>query len=145
MAIGDIGEVIDSLEFDPVAGYYSDIIHVAGNIYAIAYTDSDDHGWLKTVSIAGNGSIGAVIDSLEFDPVWGYLPVIIHIAGNVYAIAYEGGPGYNGWLKTVSIAGNGSIGAVIDSLEFDPAVGSYPDIIHIAGGVYAIAYTGPDY
>ncbi|GAH71266.1 unnamed protein product, partial [marine sediment metagenome] len=37
MAIGDIGSVIASLEFDPVYGDWFDIIHVSGNIYAIAY------------------------------------------------------------------------------------------------------------
>ena len=143
MAEGDIGAVIDSLEFDTVDGTAPDIIHVSGDVYAIAYEGVEADGWLVTVEIAANGQIGAaVIDSLEFDTVDGRQPKIIHVSGDVYAIAYSG-PDGDGFVVTVDIAANGQIGAaVIDSLEFDTVDGRLPKIIHVSGDVYAIAYTG---
>ncbi|MBW2602189.1 MAG: hypothetical protein JRD47_09775, partial [Deltaproteobacteria bacterium] len=43
--------VIDTLEFDTSSGYEPDIIHVDGNVYAIAYRGPSDDGYLKTVEI----------------------------------------------------------------------------------------------
>jgi len=144
---GQITEpVIDTLEFDPVDGHTPNIIHISGNVYAIAYRGeggSGGDGYLKTVEITTDGQITEpVIDTLEFDPVLGYDPNIIHVSGNVYAIAYQGDSD-DGFLKTVEIALNGQItDTVIDSLEFDPVDGHDPNIIHVSGNVYAIAYEG---
>jgi hypothetical protein len=46
-------------------------------------------------------------------------------------------------LITVAIANDGQITeAIIDSVEFDNAKGKTPNIIHISGNVYAVAYAG---
>jgi hypothetical protein len=137
------GAVTDSLEFDTSQGYEPSILHIAGNIYAIAYDGPDDDGWLKTVEIANNGQItNTVIDSLEFDTASGNEPDLIHVSGDIYAIAYDG-PGGDGWLKTVQISSNGQIGNIIDSLEFDTSDADQPDIINVSGDIFAIAYNGP--
>lgn len=78
------------------------IVHIAGNIYAIAYMGPGDDGWLSTVSISDDGLTLSLASSIEFDTVDGRNPRIIHIAGNIYAIAYTG-PGWHGWLKTIGI------------------------------------------
>ncbi|MBU2608635.1 MAG: hypothetical protein KKF26_04885, partial [Chloroflexi bacterium] len=136
--------VIDTLEFDTGTGQEPSIIHVSGNVYAIAYRGTGDNGFLTTVDIATSGNItDAVIDTLEFDAVTGREPGIIHVSGDVYAIAYRG-PADNGFLTTVEIAASGQItDAVIDTLEFDSVNGQEPSIIHVSGNVYAIAYRGP--
>lgn len=137
---GTIGAVIKSFEWDDVNGAHPWIIHISGNVYAIAYTGPGSNGSLKTLTIEPDGTIGAVIGTLVFDAGTGIIePMIIHIWGNVYAIAYAG-PDNDGWLKTVTINNDGTIGGVIDFLEFDPTHGTYPHILHIAGTVYAIAY-----
>ena len=112
-------------------------------MYVIAYTGDTDDGFLKTVQIAGSGEIGnEEIDSFEFDVVKGKTPDIIPISGDVYAIAYAE-DGDDGRLITVTIANDGQITeAIIDSVEFDNAKGKTPNIIHISGNVYAIAYAG---
>ena len=134
---------IDTLEFDTQKGNTPSIIPIAGDVYAIAYAGNGDDGFLKTVEIAANGQItDSVIDSLEFDTQKGKTPSIIPISGDVYAIAYAGN-GDDGFLKTVEIASSGQItDSVIDSLEFDTQKGNTPNIIPVAGNVYAIAYAG---
>ena len=140
---GTITGTIASFEFDPVKTEYPDIIHVSGDVYAIAYWGPDGDGWLKTVGIQSDGTITGTIASFEFDQVNGYYPDIIHVSGDVYAIAYHG-PDGDGWLKTVGIQSDGTITGTIASFEFDQVNGYYPDIIHVSGDVYAIAYHGPD-
>ncbi len=75
------------------------------------------------VALASVGDIGGVIDTFEFDDIKGKTPDIIHISGDVYAIAYEGSS-YDGSLATVEIAANGQItNSVIDTLVFDASKG----------------------
>lgn len=141
---GNIGDtIIAFLEFDAVHGYSPTIIHISGDVYAIAYCGPDYDGWLKTVTIQANGNIGAIIDDEEFDVLRGSSPCIIHISGITYAIAYSGNDNH-GWMKLLEITTGGGISAVFDSLEFDPVYAGEPCIIHVSGGVYAIAYRGPD-
>jgi len=141
---GEIGnEEIDSFEFDAIKGKTPDIIHISGDVYAIAYAGDGDDGWLITGTISAAGQItDTLIDALEFDAVKGKTPNIIPISGDVYAIAYAGDTD-DGFLITVTIATDGQItDTVIDTLEFDPLKGKEPDIIPISGDVYAIAYEG---
>ncbi len=135
--------IIDTLEFDTVKGVTPNIINVLGSVYAIVYAGDGDDGYLKTVEIGSNGQItDTVIDTLEFDTLKGKTPDILRISGDVYAIAYAGDAD-DGFLKTVEIATDGQItDTVIDTLEFDAVQGKVPNIIHVSGNVYAIAYQG---
>lgn len=135
--------IIDSLQIENTSYCDEvDIIHITGNIYAAAYrSTATDNGWIKTFTIDSAGNIGAAtIDSLQFETGYANTPSIVHIDGIYYAIAYQG-PDNDGWLKTVSINGVGTILAV-DSLEFDTANGNSPHIISVGNGYYAIAYLG---
>ena len=145
---GEIGpNSIDTLEFVDITpfceGENPNIIHVSGNVYAIAYSGDHDDGYVKTVEVETDGQItDAEIDSMEFDTDTGKDPNIIHVSGNVFAIAYTG-KGSDGFLETVEIATDGQItDVVIEALEFDTSAGIKPNIIHVSGNVYAIAYTG---
>jgi len=141
---GQIGNsVIDTLEFDTGDGYEPCIIHISGNIYAVAYRGPGSDGYIKTIEISTGGLItDTVIDSQVFESGQGYEPSLLHIGGNVYAVAYRDSVN-DGWVKTWEIQINGQItDTVIDSLEFDTANGYEPDIINVATDVYAIAYRG---
>lgn len=197
MAAGDIGSVIDAFTFDASFGDTPEIIHISGNVYAIAYTGPDGDGFLKTVTIALDGTIGgSAIDTWEFNNESGLFPSIIHVGttfyaiahamsgvggviktieidaagnigaaavdvltflsgtctepiikhvfGDIYAIVYRGS-GADGWICTIDIDSSGNIGAAtIDSLEYDNANGYEPKLIHVAGEIFAIAYRGTD-
>jgi len=136
--------VIDSLEFDTAKCAYPDIINISGSVYAIAYQGNGNDGFLKTLRITSDGNISSgVTDTLEYDTGNGREPVIIPVISTVYAIAYRGN-GNDGFVITVEITTDGDINnSVIDTLEYDPSAGYFPDIIHIYGGIFAIAYRGP--
>lgn len=143
-ANGNIGNsAIDTLEFDASNCYNPKIINVSDNIFAIAYRGSGNDGFIKTVAIAANGDIGSsVIDTREFADNDCYELRIIHVAENIYVVAYRG-QNNDGFLKTLAIAADGSIGgSLIDTLEFDASNCYEPDIINVSGGIFAIAYRG---
>jgi hypothetical protein len=142
---GDILDMeVDTLEYDPEEGKEPDIVHVSGDIYAIAYQGKGKDGFVKTVQISASGQItDTVIDSLEFDTYTGQYPDIIRVSENVFAIAYCGNCP-KGYLKTIRIESDGQIAnSVIDTLKFDSRKGCFPDIINVKDDTYAIAYQGP--
>lgn len=134
---------IDSLEFDTSNGSEPDIIHVSGDVYAIAYRGQANDGFLVTVTISAAGAISnSVIDTEEFDPSSAFEPSIVHVSGDVYAIAYRG-PQNDGFIKTVTIGAAGAITAgALDTFEFDTSDGTTPDIINVSGTTFAVAYQG---
>ncbi len=135
---------IDTLVFDAGSGIEPCLVNVSGNVYAIAYRGPGSDGFVKTVTIASNGQIGdTVIDTLEFDTSDGFTPVIVHVSGDTFAVAYRG-VNNDGFIRTMTIASDGQMGnAVIDTLEFDPSDCYEPDVIHVSGDVYAVVYRGP--
>ena len=98
-----IDTVVDTLEFDTTEGREPRLIAISESAVAIAYKGDGGDGWLKTVEIDTSGQIAASAkDSLEFDTADNKWVDIIHITGDVFALAYQGN-GDDGWLKTVSI------------------------------------------
>jgi len=143
MAQGDLGSVIDSLTFESTYAIYPDLLHIDGEVYAIAYTGGDSDGWLKTFSIDSGGNISAAaIDTLEFEINKGYIPRLIHISGTLYAIVYAN-INADGAVSTITISNDGNIGAgLIDTLVFDVWAANGGKICHVAGDIYAIVFTG---
>lgn len=122
-----------------------EICHVSGSIFAIVYRDNVYDGHVCTIAITAAGVINAAVEAtLEFDADKGSNPKITHILGNIFAIAYQG-PGDDGFVVTVTISDAGAIalvGGAAGLLEFDTALCAWPDIIHLASGICAIAYGG---
>ena len=137
------GDYVGKYPFDIFDGWEPNITHINGNIYAVAYGGFNSDGMLRTFTINIDGTIVQnTIDAFEFDTSFGREPNIIHISGDIYAISYRG-PSDDGWLITVDIANDGTItSSVVDSYEFDTSTCYDPDLIHINGNIYAIAYRG---
>ncbi|MBA7642400.1 hypothetical protein ES703_50093 [subsurface metagenome] len=141
---GDIEDaVVDSHEFDSSLAYSACIIKISGTTYAIAYVGTGDDGFIRTLTIENDGSIAADsnIDILEFDDVFCGTPWIVHVVGDIFAVAYKG-PNSDGFLKTVEINAAGAItDPVEDTREFDGNYCESPHIIQLSESSYAIAYT----
>jgi hypothetical protein len=135
---------ISTYEFGPVDGLQPNIIHVSGNVYAVAYRGLRSDGFVRTITIATDGTITqSVIDTLEFDTSNGWAPDVIHVSGDVFAIFYRG-TGADGFVKTVEITTGGQItNTVIDTLEYNTSRALSPSALHIGGDIFAVAYSGP--
>jgi len=146
--------IFGSKEFDTV--YCGDpyIIHIANLVYAVAYTNNNLDGCLKTIEIANDFQTINIIATSIFDETDEYSAEefdIIHLNENKYVISYRN-KDKDGELRTVSIENNGSItspyhninpkGYYINSFLFDRDDGWTPDIIHIYDNIFAIAYGG---
>lgn len=138
---------IASAEFaDGVQIEATQILHLAGNNYAILYSAPTIHFHIATFSIDGAGAISAIIDDQPVDAIqmgdWEGSPDFLKVSGTTYAMVYRGDDG-DGFITTLTIADNGTVGAVIQTWEFDTVYcGLYPHILHISGDIFAIVYSG---
>ncbi|MBA7496013.1 hypothetical protein ES702_06610 [subsurface metagenome] len=141
MSIGDIGAVIDSLEFDAVYGDTPSICHVSGDIYAIAYFGHLSDGWLCTVKISSVGVMPATIeDSWEFDVTHGEFPRILKVYDTIYAIVYTD-TNVKGQVFTFSIANDGTITKSMTATgKWSPDGANPQHFVKIADNVFAVVY-----
>ncbi|MBA7478661.1 hypothetical protein ES707_14089 [subsurface metagenome] len=145
MAYGDIAAVIDSFEFDTSHGGEPEIIHIAGDVYAIVYCDAGTESRLKTVEITADGQITEpVIDDLVVHASRGISSRIKRVSGNIYVIASRDGE-FRSNMATVEILPNGQIGAApIDSCTWTGSSSTFHAWARISNTIVALAFTGPD-
>jgi archaellum component FlaF (FlaF/FlaG flagellin family) len=128
-------------------GNYTDLVHVTGNYYAIAYTECSllsptYDGWMETRYInPTTGDIGLTAnDTQEFNTSQANYSKMIMLDSDTVAIVFEGS-GADGYLVTYNISSAGAItNTRAAEWEFDSTNGQTPNIYHISGNVYAIAY-----
>ena len=101
--------VVDSLEFDPVAGNKPTVVPVSGDVFAIAYPGASGAGTVKTIHVADDGTIGAVQDTFVFEATSSPFCFIFAVrslwpAEGVYGILFRDNiPATDAHLVTVGI------------------------------------------
>ncbi len=137
---GNMGSVIASFEFDAAGSTNnSRIIPVSGNIYAIIYHDSNSDGNIRTVNISDDGTSISLVDTYIYNSGVVRGGNILHISGTTYALAYrEGGVGY---VTTITIENNGTIGAILNTEEFSPSMDYDLEFMLIYNDLYSLIYT----
>ncbi len=144
MSTGDIGAVLDTLEFDLVHCDHPSICHIAGEVYACAWEGDSIDGFLCTFKVDSLGAIPAAVeDSWEFDASEGEQCCILRVGTAYVVIAYQTSAAA-GKIATIGVNAAGDITeALQDTLTAGfEGVCVFPNIIHVTGDVYAIAYGG---
>lgn len=80
------------------------IVRVAKDLYAIAFRDEALDGKVVSLVIRDSGSIGVVLDTLEFDTSQAAYPTIVAVPNSaaIFGIAYRGVDA-DGFLKTMGV------------------------------------------
>ncbi len=132
---------IQSLEHDTLLGSYNSLIQVDADTYALAYSGGSNDGFITTFTIAADGSTITKVQSLEHDTIFAIRHSLVQVDADTYALAYAG-VGYDGFIKTFTIAADGSTITEVQSLEHDTENGSSNSLIQVSGDTYALAYAG---
>lgn len=141
MALGDIGAVVDSYEFDDSYCKFPYVVPVSANVFAVAYETASNKGFVRTIGVSDAGDItDPYIDSIQFegsDCTW---PEILNMYGDVYAVLYQAATGI-GRIKTMEIASDGQItDTLLDSFQFDTTFAEHPSVVKITDNMLAVAY-----
>lgn len=141
MAYGDIGAIIDTEVDGNFGAIFQNLLHVSGNVFALASVDGTPDGIITTVEISDDGAItDTPIDSAVFGAGVVDETDLIHVAGNVFA-AIGRNSSTTGTAYAFTITPDGTIGAVIDSMVFEATAIYHMSICHVIGAIYAIAFT----
>ncbi|MDP6401252.1 MAG: lectin-like protein, partial [Candidatus Marinimicrobia bacterium] len=134
---------VAAMEHDETQGIRSSIAHVSGNVYVMAYKGSGNDGYIKTFTLADNGTI-AQISSVAHDTQQGTNNSIVKVDGTLYALAYSG-YGDDGFLKTFTIPDDGSTITTVSQIEHDTNYGGHNSLTKVDANTVALAYAGPGY
>ncbi len=74
--------------FDTNDAEQNNMIAVRDDLFAIVYRGVDNDGFIVTVPINSDGTVGLIADSLEFDTADVGTPNILSLGGNKYIITY---------------------------------------------------------
>lgn len=145
MALGDIGAVLDSYEFDDSLCTFPHVCPIGSNIWAIAYEGPSNTILVRTVGISDAGAItDPYIDDILIEGTSGQHANITRMYGNIYAVTYNG-PVSTARLATIEISGSGQItDAVIDTYQFYGAWVDYVCACSITNNVLAVIFDDLD-
>jgi len=143
MAIGDIGSVIDTFQWlsgDPTWPWLS---HTVGDIYL---STVGEYFTPRSFTIDGSGNIGdSIIDAVNLEPGGaGGSKDILHVSGDVYAVAFRGNT--QNKIVTFTCDSSGNLGAAeIDHIDLGASnanKGFFPHLILSPhDNIYIVAYT----
>ena len=140
---GDITQsLVDSYEFDSVAGSYPFIVQVDSDTYAISYSGNGADGFIQTFDIDSTGTITATGNILEFNLEGISFSSIVAVDSNTFAIAYRDLATGDGFIQTVDITGAGVI-TNGTAYEFDTGSGNDPHIVAVDADTFAVVFQGP--
>ncbi|MBN1280253.1 MAG: type IV pilin [Candidatus Thermoplasmatota archaeon] len=138
---------IDTLELGYFCWYDPDMVHVANDIYAIAYSDLDYHGVLRTIKINSNGVIDETVNSYKFEDEYNwYGTKILPVAGDYFAVFYRGPSGKLN-ICTLQISNDGQTITFVDAASFTSlSIYVHSDVIEVTESIsnkktYAVVYT----
>jgi hypothetical protein len=135
-------DAADSATVGPDGGEAPAILMLDGGLALVAYTDWNNDGWLKTCRVGADGTIGAAIDTLEYDPKKARFASLARVSETLTAVAYQG-DGNDGYLASVRVGADGTLGdAPLDVIEFDGSNGRVPSLVRVRDDLLAVAYQG---
>jgi len=99
---------VDSLEHDTDNATSNSLVQVDSDTYALAYSGTDDDGFMSTFTIDSDGNITAVKtqsegNNMEHDTYSSFHNSLIQVDSDTYALAYRG-TGDDGFISTFTIS-----------------------------------------
>nr|ABZ08407.1 hypothetical protein ALOHA_HF4000APKG2O16ctg17g1 [uncultured marine crenarchaeote HF4000_APKG2O16] len=132
---------VNTLEHDTDYAIYNSLLQIDSDTYALAYSDSEDDGFITTFTISADGSTITKVATLEQDTNNGKDNSLVKVDANTVALAYSGVE-QDGYIKTFTIPADGSSITQVQSLEHDTDHGVSTSFLQMSTSDYALAYYG---
>ena len=132
---------VKELEHDTQQGTYNSLVQVDSDTYLLAYQGLDGDGFIKTFTISSNGATVTQVQSLTHDNINGEHNSLVQVDSDTYLLAYSGQDS-DGYLKTFTVAADGSTITQVASLEHDTDLGQHNSLAKVDSDTYVLAYVG---
>ncbi len=107
---------VATIEHNTSDASYNSLIQVDSDTYVLAYSGTNEDGFIATFTISSNGATITKVDEIEHDTDKGRHNSIIQIDSDTYALAYEG-LNSDGFIKTFSVQSDGTLPVELTSFE----------------------------
>ena len=132
---------VTTMEHDTQQGTYNSLVQVDSDTYLLAYQGLDGDGFIKTFTISADGATVTQVQSLTHDNINGTYNSLVQVDSDTYLLAYTGQDD-DGYLKTFTVAADGSSITQVASLEHETANGTYHSLVKVDSDTYVLAYAG---
>ena len=132
---------VQELEHDTQQGTYNSLVQVDSDTYLLAYQGLDGDGFIKTFTISADGATVTQVQSLTHDNINGTYNSLVQVDSDTYLLAYTGQDN-DGYLKTFTVAADGSSITQVAVLEHDTDSGTYHSLVKVDSDTYVLAYAG---
>ena len=107
---------VATIEHNTSDASYNSLIQVDSDTYVLAYSGTNEDGFIATFTISSNGATITEVDEIEHDTDKGRHNSIVQIDSDTYALAYEG-LNSDGFIKTFSVQSDGTLPVELTSFE----------------------------
>jgi len=107
---------VATIEHNTSDASYNSLIQVDSDTYVLAYSGTNEDGFIATFSISSNGATITEVDEIEHDTDKGRHNSIVQIDSDTYTLAYEG-LNSDGFIKTFSVQSDGTLPVELTSFE----------------------------
>ncbi len=135
---------ITNFEHNADHATYNSMIHISGNVYAIAYEGANNKGIIQTISISDAGAITnssylAVEEHTDNNSEYNQL---VHLTGTKYVLFWSG-ESNDGYAKVFNISNDGqTIGGLSAALEYDTNYSIWISAVKSTDSTLVAAWTG---
>ena len=129
-------------EHDSNNGEDNELIHLSGEKYVLFYKGQSNDGFAKVFKITANGeTIEQLSSALEFAPNDYWEGSAVKMTDSTLVFAHTG-QSYDGWIKTLKVASDGSTITQVANKEHDTDYGQYNSLVRANKDTYILSYNG---
>jgi len=144
----------NNFEYDDL-GLYNSLVQVDSDTFALAYTGTDNDGFISTFNISSDGTTITEVETIEHDDDFAWDNSLIKVDSDTFALAYGGSDeGWSrpaGFISTFTIDSDGTITPIriqnhaafvsaSENLNHDTNEGSVNSLVHVNDDTYALSY-----
>jgi hypothetical protein len=131
------------LEHDTSDATYNSLVQVDSDTYALAYTGSDDNGFIQTFTISADGETITEVANLATVSGDSTYNSLVKVDADTYALAYTGADD-DGFIQTFTISADGETITNVNTSEHNTSKATYNSLVKVDADTYALAYADTD-
>ena len=138
---------IVNFEFNGSNARFNSMLHIANDIYAIAYEGANNKATITTIKITNAGSVtnSSFVATEEHDDNDGEYNQLVHLTGNKYVLFYNGAAD-DGFAKVFKITADGqTIEQLSSANEFAVSFYEHGSALKMTDSTLVLAYSGANY
>ena len=133
-----------NLKHDDDKGQENALLRISDTMAILAYSGYKNKGYVRTFSMAADGSTAAQLGHLEFDGDDGYDISIVQLNSEIFVIAYRG-KSEDGYMTTIKMSADGrTLTQMVSQKEHDGEQGFSNSLIKVDDNTVALLYKGDE-